>query len=539
MKANGFFICYSLCSSVFLMAIENINDSKIEKNGKESQSVTNCCGYMFNNVNSYEEQGKLVDKIRFSVSQINNNCNTFKVIFKLESDDSNKLFNLNPNNFYIYFLDDKGNEIKENNIITNWFGNPVSSGDSLQSVKKTFLGNSDKSKFFGNGKSADNFSVSFKLSKRLDNELFIKIIYKINELEKPLRVSDCNEEQDDKHNYMFDLYSFFSKFDKEYEDIFKSIIDKCTCTAVRGFKNSIKLIFPTNDELLKGNFKSRLKIFIYDENGDEIKDNVLYKWLLNEDNEKIFIKNGMDLCDIKRGFLSKYKNSEYKSDPFSISMRVVEDNKYKKIKIKILFSDELSFFVKNDDSDIIDLEKMNESVKSNNSVSVSNINDDEYRNIVKDLFKGGIKIINGCFKNTIKILFTQNAKLIDNKRNNFKLYIFDKDGNEVKTSIKELNIGEPNTKNEINNDENNDWVLAKWLLKENNFLDIIESGSKISDIKRLFLVNSTKYSKNDPFSLSLRINREYVEKNGFKIKVVYDDGIGEVLETDFITFEGF
>ena len=129
--------------------------------------------------------------------------------------------------------------------------------------------------------------------------------------------------------------------------------------------------------------------------------------------------------------------------------------------------------------------------------------------------------------------------MIDNKRNNFKLYIFDKDGNEVKTSIKELNIGEPNTKNEIKNDENNDWVLAKWLLKENKFIDIIESGSKISDIKRLFLVNSTKYSKNDPFSLSLRINREYVEKNGFKIKVVYDDGIGEVLETDFITFEGF
>ena len=43
--------------------------------------------------------------------------------------------------------------------------------------------------------------------------------------------------------------------------------------------------------------------------------------------------------------------------------------------------------------------------------------------------------------------------MIDNKRNNFKLYIFDKDGNEVKTSIKELNIGEPNTKNEIKNDE--------------------------------------------------------------------------------------
>ena len=571
MKGKGFFLYYSLCS-IFAIENKNIDNKNIDnskkydispennlkgnseenkfeeykndnicedsvnnistnitedkKNNKNINKGVNssnktygkCCKEFLNKVNEYEDEGSIINNIRFSVSKIDKFNNAFKITFKLNSIDNSPLFKLDPRKFHIYLVDEKGIELKDK-IITSWKGEPIYTGDSLYKIKKSFLSQNNGFLFVdkksGKNTISDPFSISLKLAGRLNKKVFIKIVYKIGELEKIIVVDESLKNLIDKNNNLFDLYAFYSVFDEEYKEIFQKIVGKVGCFAVTNNKNAIKIKFPEETEMLKGDFKSKLVLFIYDENGNIINENVLYKWLPDKNNKNVYITNGTELVNIKRGFLSSFKNSEYKNDPYSISMRV-DDSKYKKIKIKIYFSDELNFFVKYNDSEIIDLKDF---CGSKIVETEEKCTDDDYRKIVSEIFKCGVRLESGFLKNTIKIIFNEEKMLIDKTRKDyFKIFIYDNNNVECKSF------------------EDSDWLIAKWFLKDNKYPVAIKSGSKLSDIKHLFLTNSLLYPSNDPFAISMRVNGGYVGQ-GFKIKIVYDDGKGNILETDFLNID--
>ena len=263
------------------------NNKNINKGVNSSEETYGkCCKEFLNKVNEYEDEGSIINNIRFSVSKIDkfNNAfkitfklnstdkidkfnNAFKITFKLNSTDNSPLFKLDPRKFHIYLVDEKGIELKDK-IITSWKGEPIYTGDYLYKIKKSFLSQNNGFLFVdkksGKNTISDPFSISLKLAGRLNKKVFIKIVYKIGELEKIIVVDESLKNLIDKNNNLFDLYAFYSVFDEEYKEIFQKIVGKVGCFAVTNNKNAIKIKFPEETEMLKGDFKSKLVLFIYD-----------------------------------------------------------------------------------------------------------------------------------------------------------------------------------------------------------------------------------------------------------------------------------
>ena len=96
------------------------------------------------------------------------------------------------------------------------------------------------------------------------------------------------------------------------------------CKKVGNFENSISINFKEDDKLLNNDFRNLLKICIEDENGNEIKDNILKKWV-----DKNYITNNSYLCDIKKGLFVLYAKNKFETaqKPYSFSM-FYDNSKY-------------------------------------------------------------------------------------------------------------------------------------------------------------------------------------------------------------------
>ena len=140
--------------------------------------------------------------------------------------------------------------------------------------------------------------------------------------------------------------------EEEYmENVKKMFESEVTCCGV-GFKNSIKLKFKDNEKLLGDNRRKNFKLFVLDENDVVIYEIILKKWVNYED-----IPSGTPIADIKRLFFLNSKNYP-NNKPFELSMRYNQLNGRKKIKLKVSYGNDLYTYVKYNDSDIIDLEKL-------------------------------------------------------------------------------------------------------------------------------------------------------------------------------------
>ena len=158
---------------------------------------------------------------------------------------------------------------------------------------------------------------------------------------------------------------------------------------------------------------------------------------------------------------------------------------------------EQKFYIKNNDNDVIDLCQLsNENKHTSNDLNENNkLSDPEYSKYVDEMFKNRVACSSVGFKNSIKLIFNENNKLLnDERRKNFKIFILDENDNNIEETI-----------------------LKKWINNEE-----IHSGTAISSIKKLFLLNSDKYDNNKPFELSMYFN--LLERHTkIKIKITFDN----------------
>ena len=443
------------------------------------------------------------DSLIAKIKNIENYDGGFKINFDLKDDKNDNLLGLDTNKFKIY-IESEGKYIDD--VFLTWKDeNDIKSGMTLFEIKKNFLKNN---RFYQN---SDIFSFSIKLNKNFDINKKIKIFIKYNLSDSNLKNS--NKEiiipvKNEKEEEEFTLFSLIYDDVLKYNELFEIIKNNCFCTSIYGKENSIKLFFPENEKLLDSKFRNLLKIFVEDENGKEINDSILLKWV---DKEKIV--NNTLLKDIKKSFFVFYKDNKYNTEqkPYQISM-FFDKSKYKKVKIKIKYLNDKFFYVKNNDSEIIDLENL-EKQKFEKSKNVNNFNNSSNNKLTEAQFKDKFKrLISegiscekvGNFKNSLKIKFNINEDLIgESYRNNIKIQYFDEKDNLLTESL-----------------------LLKWKSS-----DEIKNNSKLSDIKNGFLFRFPQYPVETIklFEISMFINKNIKNKK-VKIKITYNDEFGEFVK---------
>ena len=466
----------------------------------------------------------LYSKITANIKNIDRFKDGFKIIFNLNEEDKNNLLGVNIENFKIFIE-------SENNLIDNVFltwkdGIDIKNGMSLIDIKKNFLKNN---RFYPD---SDPFSFSIKLKNGFDINKKIKIYLKYhsniniendnNILNNEIIIPVKNIKGEDEYTLFSLIFTDFEKFNELYE----IIKDNCFCTSVYGKENSIKIIFPENDKLLNNKFRDLLTIFIEDENGNEIKDGVLCKWVSKE-----YIKNNSFLYDIKKSFLIFYTNNKYETaqKPYQISM-FFDKSKYKKIKIKIKYFADKFFYIKSNNSDIIDLENLEKPVfnnnnkdnnNENNNIDKKNTNDklteEQFKEKLKVVFSKGISCAKvGNFKNSLKLKFNVDEDLIgESYRNNIKIQYFDEKDNLL-----------------------DECIFCKWKPEMD-----IPNNSKLTFIKSGFLYMFPQYPVETYklFEISMHINKN-IKNNVIKIKISYNDEFSEFVKfngSDIINLENF
>lgn len=440
-----------------------IEHSDDNKSNDSLNSIS--CSFLFNNSDKTKEICDILDHIRVDVDVVKNCRDSFKLRFFLKDMDITELLKLNPNDFELCFLGVNDKHVSGN--ILTWEKKEICSNQTLSSIKRGFLSDI----------SDDPYSISLKV-KDVDKlkPLKIKIIYK-----------NINGARDIFAKYNDNPVIDFKKilFSEKYDKLFDSIEGKCFCDVVKNNSDGLKICFPKNNELLNSNLGNYLGICIEDEKGNAVKDVVMTNW-----NKDINVVNGMMLGEIKKGFLTVFKENKYdsKPDPFSISLRITNDQ-FSKIRIKIIYDDR-SFYVKHGDSDLIDLARIG--VRKCQQMS-----DEDFKKVVGDVFSKGITIskLSKLSKKAVKIQFSNDNRLLDSvKRNNFKIYFLDKDGNSI------------------------DGIFACF----NDDSRKISSGSAITDIKKTFLIYRKEYSSDLLYSFSMLLPAN-VKQDFVKIKICYGD----------------
>ena len=503
------------------LIIFGIFSSKSIEDKKNNKSLLGCCKDLDNFVGDNLDVKKnnvingnenkityynLFTKISATIKHIDNFKEGFKIIFNIIDEDKDKLLGIDIKNITISV---------ENNVFITWKdGNDINDGMSLSEIKKNFL---KYNRFYPD---SDPFSFSIKLKKGFDINKKIKISLNFN-----FKNIENNENKDNtvtipvknlKGEEEFSLFSLIYNDFEKYNELYEIIKNNCFCTSVYNIENSIKLVFPENDKLLNNNFRDLLTIVIEDENGIEIKDNVLLKWVSKEN-----IKNNSFLYDIKKSFLKYYNNNRYETEqkPYQISM-FFDKSKYKKIKIKIKYTENDFFYIKNNNSEIIDLEHLEKPVyngknnENNNKfnenknikVSKDKLSEEQFKEKLKNLFNNGITCEKvGNFKNSFKIKFKVDEDLIgESYRNNIKIQYFDKNDKLL-----------------------DECLFSKWAKDVN-----IENNTKLSSIKSGFLYMFPQYKVETYklFEISMHINKNIKEKN-VKIKISYNDEFSEFVKS--------
>lgn len=479
--------CYGMEEKDDKISTKLNNKIKAEGNNKSTNVISSLC-----NSTKPLNINNLLSNLSIIVDMVDNN-NTIKIRFILKNDlDMGVLKTLSPNDFTIYINDKDGNPIEK--VLTNWNGEIISNGDTLAEIKKSFLSNCEAS---------DPFSISMKVVdiNRVD-KIKININYNNNDGNTNFIVTD------DKGNDVLDIKSLLSCLSKDKEELLNLFTDSLYCTSVKNNRDGMKIVFPQEKKLLNVNIKNYLSIAIEDENGNDIKEPILYNWANGE-----AIENKMKLNKIKSGFFTLFKNDKFgeSSDPYSFSLRF-DNKKYKKLKIAITYLDK-KFYVKNNNSDVIDLDNLSnvkDSVSNIDDVNVSKYktSDEEYFQLVKKMLDENVICTNvNGFKNSIKFIFKATDKIMlgDDRRKKLIIRIYDKDDKEIRDKV----------------------ILKTWVKGEN-----ISSGSSIVSIKKLFFVDSKAYTNNKPFEFSVRFNL-LEEYNKVKIEISYDNKI-----STFVQFKG-
>lgn len=476
------------------------NNFEIEKDFKELKNLASA---------------NLLNNVSAKIQHIEKYEGGFKITFDLKEDEKNNLLGVDINKFTI-FIESEGKP--DDNVFLTWKDeNNIKNGMTLFEIKKNFL---KYNRFYTN---SDPFSFSIKLNKKFDINRKIKIFLKYKP-DNLISNTNKNEEiiipvknyKDEEEFTLFSLiYSDFNKYDELYE----IIKDNCTCTSVYNKENSLKLIFPENDKLINNKFRDLLKLYVEDENGVEINDVVLLKWVGKEK-----ITNGTLLKDIKKSFFVLYKENKYNTaqKPYQVSM-FFDKSKYKKVKIKIKYNNNKSFYINYNGSEIIDLDSLEKQNISGNNISKFNdekndkLTEDEFKNKFKQLIAKGITCEKvGNFKNSFKIKFNVDEDLIgETYRKNIKIQYFDKDGNKIDEAL-----------------------FHKWKSDVE-----IKNNMSLSDIKAGFLYKFPQYDVpvDKIFEISMFINKNLSNKL-VKIKISYNDDFGEFVKfnnSDIIDLTNF
>lgn len=503
--------------------MEDIDDNiKDEKNDKKK-----CCDKIVDNFinNNFEIEkdfnelknltsANLLKNVYAKIQHIEKYDGGFKISFYLKEDEKNKLLGVDTKNIQIFI---KSDDKLVNDVFTTWLDTQITNGMTLYEIKKNFL---KYNRFYTN---SDPFSFSIKLNKKFDINRKIKIFLKYipdnlisNTIKNEEIIIPVKNYKDEEEFTLFSLiYSDFNK----YDDLYEIIKDNCTCTSVYNKENSLKLIFPENDKLINNKFRDLLKLYVEDENSNEINDVVFLKWVGKEK-----ITNGTLLKDIKKSFFVLYKENKYNTaqKPYQVSM-FFEKSKYKKVKIKIKYNDNKSFYIKNNGSEIIDLDSLEKQNISGNNIKKFNddkndkLTEDEFKNKFKQLIAKGITCERvGKFKNSFKIIFNVDEDLIgESYRKNIKIQYFDKDGNKIDEAL-----------------------FHKWTSDVE-----IKNNISLSDIKAGFLYKFPQYNVpvNKLFEISMFINKNLSNKL-VKVKISYNDDFGEFVKfnnSDIIDLTNF
>ena len=498
-------------SFIISKAIEDIDDNiKDKKNDKKKycdKFVDNFIDNNFEIEKDFKELNKLTsvnlfNNVSAKIQHIEKYDGGFKISFDLKENEKNNLLGVDTKNIQIFI---KSNDELVNDVFTTWFDVQIINGMTLYDIKKSFL---KYNRFYTN---SDPFSFSIKLNKKFDINRKIKIFLKYNP-DNLIDNSGKNEEiiipvKNYKDEEEFTLFSLiYSDFDK-YNELYEIINDNCTCSSVYNKENSLKLIFPENDKLINNKFRDLLKLYVEDENGIEINDVVFLKWVGKEK-----ITNGTLLKDIKKSFFVLYKENKYNTaqKPYQVSM-FFDKSKYKKVKIKIKYNDNKSFYIKNNGSEIIDLDNLEKqniignNIKKFNDEKNDKLTEDEFKNKFKELIAKGITCEKvGKFKNSFKIVFNVDNSLIgESYRNNIKIQYFDEKDNLLTESL-----------------------FHKWKSDVE-----IKNNMRLSDIKAGFLYKFPQYDVpvDKLFEISMFINKNIKNKK-VKIKISYNDDFGEFVK---------
>ncbi len=417
---------------------------------------------------------KVLDNLSISVTKVMYN-NSIKLIFAVKELDRNSLKGIHPRNFKIYIKDENDKNI--DNVFTNWSDVEVHNGDTLNNVKKSFLGGYDKDSVY---------SISLKPISSKINRLKICIEYNDDILNKTFYAIGENGKD------VIDIKSILGGSQVDKEEVIKILNGQCYCTGVVNNNDALKLCFPNNETLIKYGLRNSLTIIIENEEGKQIDNEILTNWMGTK-----AVKNGMKISELKSGFLYDLSksNTGYKNagDPYSVSLKVISNN-YKNIKIAVQYLD-TKIYIKYKDNDIIKLNELCNNGAHNFNVGKAKLSDDEYKNCVQNMFEEGIICTPGAFGNTIKVIFPENEQLLDDgRRKNFKISVVDANDNNIEETI-----------------------FKKWVDGEE-----INSGTSISEIKKLFMVNSSLYPNNKPFEFSMRYNKAS-KYDKIKIKITYNE----------------
>ena len=434
-----------------------------------------------------------IKNITVTVKNIEKFRNALKFTFSLNNDDITKLLGVNTDNLTFYV---QSNNDFIDGIFKKWNNEEdIKNGTTLNFIKHSFL----KMYRYNNDKNeSDSYSFSLKINENFDIEKKIKIYIKyktLNNEEVTIPVKDKNGNEE------YTLSSLLYPDIEKYDELFNIIKDTTYCKKVGNFENSISINFKEDDKLLNNDFRNLLKICIEDENGNEIKDNILKKWV-----DKNYITNNSYLCDIKKGLFVLYAKNKFETaqKPYSFSM-FYDNSKYKKIKIKIKLLENKYFYVKNKDNEVIDLDNLdgNNNVNNNkkNIIEKDNLTEEEFINRFKDILDKGIKIEKvGNFKNSIKFKFSVDDKILNESyRKNIKIQYY----NEKDEPIE-------------------DCLFLKWVDKEE-----IKNGTALNNIKKGFLFDHPHYRVDDIsklFEISMFINKKAINKK-VKVKISYNDKV--------------
>ena len=480
-------------------------------NSMETNKTSNlpCCGFLGiknNTKENIEELKKDLNPntnntkfkdINITVKNIAKVKNALKFTFTLNNSDKNNLLGVNTDNLTFYV---KSNNEPIENVFKKWNNDEIiKNGTSLSYIKHSLL---KMNRFFDTVNGNDTFSFSLKVNENfnIEKKISIYIKYKtLNNEEGIIQVKDIN------NNEEYTLFSLFYNDIEKYNELFDIIKDTTYCKKVGNFENSISINFKEDEKLLNNEFKNLLKIYVEDENGNELNDFILKKWV-----EKTKIPNGGFLSEIKKGLFILYSKNKYDTvqKPYSLSMFYENNSKINKIKIKIKLQDNKFFYVKNKGNEIIDLNDLegnknsiNNNIKNKNTVENNDISEEEFINRFKEVLNNGISIEKvGNFKNSIKFKFKVDEKLLNSPfRKNIKIQYF-------------------NEKDELVDDS----LLLKWINKEQ-----IKNGTYLCDIKKGFLFNHPYYKVDDIsklFEISMFINTKAINDK-VKIKISYNNNI--------------